>query len=158
MITKSINKMRIYMLVSQKTQYALRAVFELARHYGKGPIKVGDIAQAQAIPPRFLEVILHQLKRTGLVDSRRGNEGGFLLTRPPAQIAVGEVIEFVQGPVGGIQENPSDENGPFHGDYVFFPIWEEVREAISNVYDNNTFGDLLEQQQAKQGYVPRYSI
>ena len=64
------------MFVSQKCQYALRAVFELAKQYGKGPTKILHIAELQAIPVRFLEVILVQLKRGGFVDSQRGKEGG----------------------------------------------------------------------------------
>ena len=66
------------MLVSQKSQYALRAIFELAKEYGKGP-KIAHIAEAQAIPVRFLEVILVHLKRGGFVDSQRGKEGGYFL-------------------------------------------------------------------------------
>ncbi len=69
------------MLVSQKSQYALRAVFELARRNGGLPVKIADIAEAQAIPQRFLEVIMNQLKQGGFVESRRGKRGGYLLAR-----------------------------------------------------------------------------
>ena len=63
------------MLVSQKCQYALRALFELAKRNGEGPVKIAAIAKAQAIPPRFLEVILSQLKQGSFVESQRGSEG-----------------------------------------------------------------------------------
>jgi len=86
------------MQISQKCQYALRAVFELARRPREAPVKVGDIAEAQAIPPRFLEIILNQLKRGGFVESRRGASGGYSLARSPDELTMGEIIRFVEGP------------------------------------------------------------
>jgi Rrf2 family cysteine metabolism transcriptional repressor len=83
------------MQISQKCQYALRAVFELAVRTKEGPIKVGVIAEAQAIPTRFLEVILNQLKRGGFVESRRGNAGGYALAKSPAELTMGDIIRFV---------------------------------------------------------------
>jgi len=77
------------MLVSQKAQYALRAVFELARRHGKGWVKISDIADTQAIPIRFLEVILGQMKQAGFVVSRRGTEGGYMLAVAPGELTVG---------------------------------------------------------------------
>ena len=104
-------------MISQKCQYALRAIFDLAKHYGQGPVKIGDVAEAQAIPPRFLEVILSQLKQGGFVESRRGAEGGYLLARAPRQLVVGEVLRFVEGPLGPIVcvTGGSGEPCPIHG-------------------------------------------
>ena len=73
------------MSVSLKCQYGLRALFELARRAGNGPTRIQEIAEAQAIPPRFLENILNQLRRGGFVESRRGKAGGFVLARPAGQ-------------------------------------------------------------------------
>ena len=149
------------MLVNQKCQYALRAVFELARQNGHGPIKIAEIAQAQAIPPRFLEVILSQLKQAGFVDSRRGSQGGYFLVRSPEQLTVGELIRFMQGPVGpvGCVTGRPENECPLYGDCVFLPMWEKVRKAISGVYDNTTLKDLVDQQGGQtDGHVPCYSI
>ena len=90
------------MQLSQKCQYAIRAVFQLAKEHGGGPIKIADVAEAQAIPPRFLELILGELKQGGFTESRRGKRGGYLLARPPAQITVGDIIRFVEGPLGPV--------------------------------------------------------
>ena len=87
------------MQVSQK-KYTLRAIFELAKHKDQGPVKVADIAKVQAVPQRFLEVILSQLKQPGFVISRRGNDGGYTMVRDPAELTVGEVMDFIQGPIG----------------------------------------------------------
>ncbi|MGD9211385.1 MAG: Rrf2 family transcriptional regulator [Desulfobacteraceae bacterium] len=80
----------------RKNQYALRAIYELARRYGKGPTKVATIAAQQAIPVRFLEVILNQLKKSGLVQAKRGFQGGYSLLRPPQDVLVGDVLRFMQ--------------------------------------------------------------
>jgi len=150
------------MLVSQKCQYALRALFELAKRNGQGPVKIAEIAKAQAIPPRFLEVILSQLKRGGFVESQRGSEGGYFLIRAPHELTVGELIRFVQGPVGPVgcvTETAKDNSCPFYGDCAFLPMWEKVKRAILDIYDNTTFRDLVDQEKQKVGeYVPAYSI
>jgi Rrf2 family protein len=149
-------------LVSQKCQYALRALFELAKRDGQGPVKIAEIAKAQAIPPRFLEVILGQLKRGGFVESQRGSEGGYFLIRVPHELTVGELIRFVQGPVGPVgcvTETAKDNSCPLYGDCAFLPMWEKVKNAILDVYDNTTFQDLVDQEKRRVGeYVPAYSI
>lgn len=149
------------MLVSQKCQYALRAIFELSKHYGEGPVKIAEIAQRQAIPSKFLEAILSQLKQAGFVTSQRGSEGGYMLLREPVQLTIGEVIRFVQGPIGpvGCVVSGVQTDCPLHGRCVFLPMWEKVREAISGVYDKTTFQDLLDQASASRDeYVLCYHI
>src|SRR5512133_2739522 len=90
------------MIVTQKCQYAMRAVFELARREGQGPVKINEIAEAQAIPQRFLENILNQLKQSGILESRRGKEGGYLLARPSREITAGMIIRLVEGSICAI--------------------------------------------------------
>jgi len=149
------------LLVPQKTQYALRAIFELSRQYGKGPIKIAEIAKAQAIPPRFLEVILSQLKQGGFVESQRGSEGGYYLIRNPFHLTIGDLIRFLQGPISLVScmtEDPKDRCILF-GDCVFLAMWEKVGRAISEVYDNTSFHDLVEEEKQKaHGFIPSYSI
>jgi Rrf2 family protein len=135
-------------MLSQKCQYAVRAIFELAKRYGPEPVNVGEIAQAQAIPARFLEVILVQLKQGGFVESRRGNVGGYLLRRKPGELSVGEVIRFVEGPLAavGCMSRDSEESCSLHGRCVFLPMWEKATKASSDVYDGITFESLIEQE------------
>jgi Rrf2 family protein len=87
------------MRLSIKTIYGLQALFELALNYGSGEIKIGDIAKAQKIPPRFLEQILLILKRKGILESSRGAKGGYSLARPPREIALLEVVQALEGPL-----------------------------------------------------------
>ena len=149
------------MLVPQKTQYALRAIFELARQHGRGPIKIAEIARTQALPMRFLEVILSQLKQGGFVGSQRGSEGGYFIVRDPHDLTIGELMRFLQGPISPVACLTDDRKDrcSLYGECVFLPMWEKVRLAISQVYDNTTFQDLVDQAERKSGRVaPSYAI
>jgi len=149
------------MLVSKRCQYALRAVFELAKQYGQNPQKIAQIAEVQAIPVRFLEVILCELKKAGFVQSHRGNEGGYLLAVSPEKLTVGELISFIQGPVGPVScvIGDSQESCPLYGDCAFMPMWEKVQKAVNDIYDNTTFQELVDQERKKlERFTPSYSI
>ncbi|MFC1675476.1 RrF2 family transcriptional regulator [Planctomycetota bacterium] len=137
------------MQVSQKSFYALRAIFELAKNKDQGPVKIADIAKAQAIPQRFLEVILSQLKQAGFVTSRRGNDGGYMMVREPAELTVGEVMDFIQGPIGLVpcmNDGSMAENCLLRENCVFRGMWEKLNAAISNVFNDVTFSDLVRQE------------
>jgi Rrf2 family protein len=149
-------------MVSQKCQYAIRAVFELAKSFGRGPVKIGQIAEAQAIPTRFLEVILNEMRQGGFVESRRGADGGYQLVRNPDVLTIGDVIRFIEGPVGPVScvaGNGDVTHCPLHSHCVFIPMWEKVRAAMLSVYDTTTFAGLAEEEARKKAdYVPSYAI
>mgnify|MGYP003895482647 FL=1 len=84
-------------MLSQKTRYAIRAMQHLADHFGKGPVQLADIAEAQKIPPKFLTVILSELTRSGLVASQRGKDGGYWLGVAPIDISYGDLIRIMRG-------------------------------------------------------------
>lgn len=136
----------------KKSQYALRAIYELARHYGDGPMKVATIADQQAIPVRFLEVILNQLKNSGLVDSKRGFHGGYILLRPPHDISVGDVLRFMQST--STHTNclacVSKEGCPFDCHCAFADMWGKVQHAVDLIYDSTSMQDLIENDQANR--------
>jgi Rrf2 family protein len=144
--------------VSKKCTYALRAVFELALRETAEPVRIRTIAHAQGIPPRFLEVILAELKHGNFVESVRGNRGGYLLSRPAECLTLGEVISFLEGDlVKG--RSPAAKRFGAWGDHAFAQVWNTVSNAISSIYDNLTFADLVQQERAFRGeYVPNYSI
>jgi Rrf2 family protein len=130
----------------KKNQYALRAIFELAKHMNQGPVKISDIAAAQSIPLRFLEVILNQLKGSGIVDSKRGFYGGYFLVKPPDKVSVGDVIRFLH------REQTSKDciacvskaSCPFDGRCAFSSMWMRVKQAAFNIYDQTSFQDLID--------------
>jgi Rrf2 family protein len=138
------------MILSQRTQYGVRAVLELAKRSGPGPVKASKIASAQVIPLRFLENILGQLRQAGIVDSQRGKEGGYALARPASDVSVGEVIRLIQGPVSVIEcaDAASSRNCSLRSGCVLLPMWERAHNAMMDVYDGTTFADLVEQEHA----------
>lgn len=86
-------------MISQKAKYALRALVALARAPKGKPLVIGEIAQDQRIPKKFLEQILLDLKNKGILDSRRGKGGGYVLLKPAERISYGEIIRIIDGPI-----------------------------------------------------------
>jgi Rrf2 family protein len=136
------------MPISQKCQYGLRAIYELAKNDGGKPLKIAEIARRQVIPLRFLEVILNELKRGGFIRALRGKDGGCTLARSAGDLTVGEVMRFIEGsfaPVGCVSEDNTD-HCPLQGRCVFLPVWERAQKALATVYDGTTFQDLIDQE------------
>jgi len=131
---------------SKKGQYTLRAIYELARRKDQGPTKISTIAAAQAIPRRFLEVILNQLKGSGFVASKRGFYGGYTLAKAPDQITVGDVLRYLQrdSDVARCLACVSQKGCPFLEQCAFSALWRKVRTAVFKIYDETTMQDLLD--------------
>ena len=140
------------MILSQKSQYAVRAVLELAKREGSGPVKAAKISTAQAIPIRFLENILGQLRQAGIIDSVRGKEGGYLLGTPSRELTVGEVLRRVQGPVSAVECADADAayRNTLGPGGILLPLWEKAHQAMMDVYDGTTFKALIEQELAQR--------
>ncbi len=144
------------MILSQKCQYALRAVYEITLRQQQWPVKSTEIAQAQDIPPRFLENILAQLKHGGFIDSKRGKEGGYMLSDPDRDITVGDIIRFVQGPLVPVHcmvEGYHDCT--LAGSCPFAPMWRRATDAVLQVYDHTTIRDLIAEHAAAQTSPPQ---
>ena len=145
-------------MVSKKCIYALRAIFELSLRNSSDPVKIRDIAVSQAIPQRFLEIILAELKHAGFLESRRGNDGGYILSRPAKKITVGEIIFFFESGKNNSKKRIMNEI-PKIGNYAFQKLWDNVSTAISNVYENTTFDDMVRDElKHKSKYVLNYAI
>jgi Rrf2 family transcriptional regulator, cysteine metabolism repressor len=147
--------------LSQKCQYAVRAVLELSKSYQKGAVPAAEVAANQAVPQRFLEVILNELKTTSLVDSRRGVQGGYYLTCDPKDLTVGRVIRLVEGPLDAVRCTSDTDNAscPLQGRCSLAGLWEQAKEAVESVYDSTTFGDLVKRDEAlNRRNVPDYCI
>lgn len=145
--------MRLMPITPRKNQYALRAVFELAKQKGKGPTKISDIADAQSIPVRFLEVILNKLKGSGLIDAKRGFYGGYYLTRPPEQITVADILSYLQGIPVSVQcaACVAKVKCPHGHRCAFSAMWNRVNRAVLQVYTETTIQDLLDNDRQLHG-------
>jgi Rrf2 family protein len=131
------------MRVSAKVDYALRAIVELAATESGGLVKSERLATAQAIPPKFLESILLELRHAGLIASQRGADGGYKLGRPAAEITVADVIRAVEGPIATIR-GARPEDVTYEGSAAGLrDIWIDLRTAMRGVLENTTVADLV---------------
>ncbi|OGQ30427.1 MAG: hypothetical protein A3F89_04100 [Deltaproteobacteria bacterium RIFCSPLOWO2_12_FULL_50_11] len=144
---------------SSRSLYALRALYELALCEQGPPMKIAFIAQRQKIPTRFLEGILAQLKRGGIVESRRGVDGGYHLARRSQYLTIGEVLRFLEGPVDftnsqkkGKKDSISGPTDPFNG------LWQKLEKTVETAIDEMTFRDLIEFNERTGQYIPNYII
>jgi Rrf2 family protein len=134
--------------ISKRTQYGLKAVMNLARRYGEGPVLIATISQEEAIPVKFLELILLNLKSRGLLRSKTGKGGGYELTKAPADITVGSLIRTMEGPLAPLPcasetaYRPCNECPDVERCGVRI-IMRQVRDAMAEVLDRTTLADLL---------------
>jgi Rrf2 family protein len=128
--------------VSAKTDYAVRALLELAVA-GDGPVKGERLAEAQAIPLKFLENILTDLRHAGIIRAQRGAEGGYWLARDPAAVTVGEVIRAVDGPLASVRgEAPEDVAYNGAAEHLR-TVWVALRASMRSVVDEITLEDVV---------------
>src|SRR3954451_8298729 len=128
--------------VSAKVDYALRAAIELAALEDDWPVKGERVATNQGIPLRFMENILGQLRQAGIVASRRGAEGGYLLGRPAAEIALADVIRAVDGPLANIGGLRPDQLAYKGTAAPMQDVWVAVRAALRSVLETTTLADV----------------
>lgn len=134
-------------MLSRKSKYGLKALLLLAEETGKGPVLISRLAERDALPKKFLEAILLDLKRHGLVESRKGKGGGYYLRRPSYEITFGEVIRVLEGPLALV---------PCVSQTAYMPCVEcvdeascgvrlamqEVRDATAQILDGTTLADV----------------
>ena len=130
------------MRVSAKTDYAVRALLELAVG-GEGPVKAERLAQAQEIPLKFLENILTDLRHAGIVRAQRGAEGGYWLARDPAEVTLGEVIRAVDGPLASVRGEAPEDVAYEGAAQNLRVVWVALRASMRSVVDKVTLEDVV---------------
>jgi len=133
------------MKFSAKEQYALRAMVEVSRHFGAGPVSLSSVAQAQAISSAYLEHVVVPLRAAGLLDSIRGAHGGYQLTRSPQSITVGEVIRALEGTLVSFACVSDAGDAPCTRTDVSCAarqVWERVQDKLAEALDSITLADL----------------
>ena len=136
--------------LSKRTQYSLRALYALARDYGKGPTLISDLAEEESIPKKFLEQILLSLKGLGLVTSKKGKGGGYMLVHPPDQITIATVIRMIDGPLAPLpcasetRFRKCDECVDIQtcGTRI---VMRQVRDAMAAILDETTLAMIRDQ-------------
>ena len=135
------------MKISTRGEYGVRAMVALARNYGAGPLSLAAVAHDASVPPAYLEQLIAPLRRAGLVDSKRGAQGGYQLARPPALIRVGDIYRVMEGPVAPmdcVSEDPADQTCPLIDGCETRPVWLKVRDSIVEALDSTTLADLVD--------------
>ena len=135
-------------MISRKGKYAIRASLFLARRHGGRPISVDEMASAEGISRKFLETIMQELKKGGVVHSHRGKRGGYTLREIPQELTLGKILRAIDGPLAPVPCVSASayepcEDCPSEGDCLIRIAMKEVREAISRVLDLKTLDKLL---------------
>ena len=129
------------MRTTAKADYAVRAAVELAAS-GDAPVSAERIADAQGIPVNFLENILLDLRRAGIVESRRGAAGGYLLAKPADEIALADVVRAAEGPLASVR-GLSPDTLEYEGSAVpLREVWVALRSAVRSVLEHVTLADV----------------
>ncbi|MTI93965.1 MAG: Rrf2 family transcriptional regulator [Firmicutes bacterium] len=132
------------MRFSTRGEYGLRAMLVLADNYQQEPKPLREIAQAEAISEQYLEQLFRELKRAGLVDSRRGARGGYVLSAPPEQISMDRVIQALEGPIGPMEcVTEAGEDLCAREHCATRILWQKLKSAMEAVLSGTTLADLL---------------
>jgi Rrf2 family protein len=137
-------------MLSRKSKFAIKALIALAEHGREEPVRIADLAREQQIPPKFLELILLELRNQGVLRSRKGKGGGYLLARDPAAIYLGQVVRMFDGPLAPV---------PCASQTAYVPCsdcrneavcgvhlaMKEVRDATARILDGTSLAQLLQQ-------------
>lgn len=135
-------------MLNKKTQYAFQALMYLAEHKADGPVLIADIAQKKKIPLKFLENILLELRKSGILESKKGKGGGYFLKTAPDKIPLAEIIRKIDGPIAMLPcaslyfyercKNCDEKNCGLHDTMVL------VRDATLKILENKTVADLIQ--------------
>lgn len=144
------------MKISTKGRYGVAAMYDLAMHYGEGPVALKSVAQRQKISEHYLEQIISTLRKAGYVKSIRGAQGGYTLTREPNRISVGDIIRIMEGPIVLVDcllpDTGDTDCCERAGICVTRGVWAKVCDSITQVLDSISLADLCNEEK-RQGDV-----
>jgi Rrf2 family protein len=139
-----------------KGDYGVRALVELAHHYGEAPVQSALIANRQSIPEPYLDQLLTSLRRAGIIRSVRGPQGGHSLVRDPHELKLSEVIVALEGSLAPIACLDDPTGCPKGTKCCVHSVWEEVHQATLRVLEGVSIGDLADRE--RESNVARYAI
>ena len=135
-------------MLSKRAKYGIRALIYLAQRQGDGPIQIRDIAETLAIPRKFLEAILLDLRNEGILQSRKGREGGYYMERSPDTIPLGRIIRYIDGPLASVPcvsqtAYAHCDDCPDERTCVIRCVMKQVRDATAKILDEATLDHLV---------------
>lgn len=132
------------MKLSTKGRYGIHAMFDLAQYGSEIPQPIKSVAERQNIPEAYLEQLIGQLRRSGLVKSVRGAQGGYLLAREPAQITVGEVLRTLEGELALVDCLTEEDACHKACSCPTRVVWKKLRDGVNEILDGITLQDMLD--------------
>ena len=141
----------IIMKIPMKVDYGVRALVELAGHYGEGHIQTSDIASRQGIPEPYLQQLMATLQRVGFIQSRRGPQGGHSLAMKPESLDLGMIMNTLEGNGSPLDCFIDPNDCMFSDSCAQQEIWKSVEDSIQNVLSNTTLANLVQRQQDLSG-------
>jgi len=140
------------MKISTKGEYGIRAMIELAHRYGQGYVQSAEIAAVRDVPENYLYQLLITLRKAGLVRSRRGPQGGHMLSRPPNRISLAEVVVAHEGPLAPVTcvQDGIVHDCLFADTCVVRDVWQQVTEATRQILEETNFEQLVEREKERQ--------
>ena len=144
------------MKLSTRTRYGIRAIIELAEHYGEGPLQLRIIARDQGVSVKYLEQLMAMLKSAGIVRSVRGSKGGYVLAKSPAQIKVSDCFECLEGTVITTECVDSDSYCERKNNCMARQLWADVQNAVMGVLESMTLQSIVDR--SKQNKAIHYHI
>ena len=142
------------MRLSTKSRYGLRALFDIAYHCGSSPAQIQDISRRQQISPRYLEQIFQNLKRAGILKSKRGPQGGYCLAKPPHEITVLDILNATEQDVmlvdccgNSLKKRKRKSDCEFKGQCVTQVIWDEATSMLNGLFGSMTLQTLCQRGQ-----------
>ncbi len=136
------------MKLTMKSDYGLRAILDLAQHYGQGPVQCSVIARRQDIPEDYLDQLLIAMRKAGLIRSVRGPQGGHLLAKAPAQIMMGDVIQALDGSLAPMECVNDPGSCTQSAGCALREVWLKVDEFTHHLVMNTSIEDLARQHHA----------
>ncbi len=134
------------MRISTKGRYGTRAMLTLAAHYEEGLVAAGQIAADQKLSLKYLETLLSSLKSARLIISRRGNQGGYTLARPPAEISLYDVLVPLEDAIDIVHCTEDGDSCGRSGTCCTQEVWKRIKDAVECILCKTTLADLLERQ------------
>jgi len=139
------------MKIPMKVDYGVRALVELARHYGEGHVQTSDIASRQGIPEPYLEQLMTTLQKFGFVQSRRGPQGGHILAMSPESLDLGMVMNTLEGNGSPLDCFIDPNDCMFSDSCAQQEIWKSVEDSIQSVLSSTTLAHLVQRQSYLSG-------
>lgn len=143
--------LRSTMKISTKGEYGIRAMIELAHRYGQGYVQSAEIAAVRDVPENYLYQLLITLRKAGLVRSRRGPQGGHMLSRPPNRISLAEVVMALEGPLAPVTcvQDSMVNDCLFADTCVVRDVWQRVTDATRQILEDTSFEQLVEREKER---------